>query len=211
MTTYDGDGSASSPEGPWSDAGVQRLPLSPEAARRKEAMLGELQHEVRRRGRRRRVVRRSTAACAAASILLIVAVGARVLPGILQGPTPPREPGPLVAASRPGDDAGGGGATSNESAVAAPVYTSIKVVTAPPAPGMTVRDAGGIGSREVVRTIGDTELLAVLAASGRDCGIVRTTSGANVVCNSCDAGETIFDPQRHRSQGERTEPADATP
>lgn len=185
------------------DTAPAHVPLSRQAMHRKQEMLAELQAMVHRQGRRRRIARVAMPVCAAASIVLIGAVAVRLM-GTSESPLNPLADGghgiaaidPLGRAS-PSSEAGTGIGAAKDVASnpRSPTYTSIKLVTASSVPSITVREFSTSKESQVVRTISDEELIAVLAQSGRNCGIIRTASHTSVVCNSCDPGETLFEPQ----------------
>ncbi|MBC7773659.1 MAG: hypothetical protein H7210_14285 [Pyrinomonadaceae bacterium] len=178
--------------------------LSPQAMLRKQEMFGELQKMVHRQGRNRRVARVAIPACAAASLVLIGVLSARLV-GTNQPSADPR-PGvgsgiaavipdpdvPLPSSSGP--EGGRSGDADVQHMASAPAYSSITLVTVPATPSIIVREVSTSKTIQLARTIDDDELIALLASSGRSCGIIRTGTHTSVVCNSCDRGETIFDP-----------------
>jgi len=191
-------------ESDGSRAAAPHEPLSPQGMQRKQHLLVELQAMVQRQGRRRRVMRTATPIFSAVAVVAIGAVAARYVGTREQTPTPadydgrglalvdptsvsPLPVSPSYETVAPGHTAGGGAGLPHAGA-----YTSIRLVSASTTRRSIVREVGATGGVSVVRTINDDELIAVLAQTGRNCGIVRTASHARVMCNSCDPGDVLF-------------------
>jgi hypothetical protein len=186
--------------GPESGA---RLPLSDEGIARKHAMLTQLQGRLTSHVRRKKRTRQATQSIGACAMLLLI--GTVVVLLISAPPASDRPEAALVhhdnaaavaaapANSSSKDIAAAGASHDSSSPIKATQHPRVRITTVTTSDIDVSRRVATATGPGVARRIDDAELLHLLGRSGDQYGLVRTSAGSYVVCNTCQAGEDVPD------------------